>query len=246
MLPTPPQSEPESRRGRPRPIQILLAAVAVLALVAGGVAGFRLVSSGLNNLTAPAMNPPATRVTTLSPGRYTLYQRTGTQSGGGGITFSENGPADLTPSDVQVTGPDGEVPTEADPDNETLDRNGAVYTGALSFQVVTHGQYQVHVSGPPTQVVLARALFDGMATNIAVLVISIVVFALAVGALVITMIVSAVRRGRQRRTGPPPGPPGPPGPAGSPVSWAPPPPLAPASWAPPPPPPGYAYPPPPG
>jgi len=216
----------------------LLVAVVVVSLVVVGVAAVSLGTSGLAGLTAPTLTVPGTATRHLSPGRYLVFEATGSEQGGAGFTFSENQPPVTTPEDVTVVGPDAaRVPVAFTRSDQTLKRGGRVYTGVVEFHVERAGVYRITVQGAAHQVVISRSLFDGQASTIVTLVLAVLVAGIAGLALIIATIVHA-RHSRVPAPGGFPGPGQPPyGPHAA-SAPAPPPPVGPWNAPPPPPPPG--------
>ena len=209
-----------------------------VALAIGGWMGVRLGIDAFRDLRAPSYTTPMDRTMHLSPGRWSVFERTGSQVGGGGFTFTENGIPDLAPTDVTVQDSSGaSVPTFPDDQNETINRNGAIYTGAVAFHIASGGSYRITVSNGGAQVIVARSLFDGLGPTLVTLFICVFFFLAAIVVLLISLIVRARRRRRMQPYGPGPNPPPPP-----PGPWGPPPP---GPW-PGPPAPGWGAPPPPG
>ncbi len=216
----------------------VLAIVVVVSFAVAAFAWVRVVSSAFGALTQTPMSTPGSAEYTFGTGRYAVFERTGSQRGGGGITFTQNGFPELRPSDVTVTGPSGPVRTRLMDSNETINRNQAIYTGVVEFEVTEPGRYQVGVDRVTTEVIVTRRLFDGQASNLVLGLASGFVFVTAAGALVISSIVVGVRRRRPVRvawasTAAAPPPWG----TAAPPAWGAAPPAPPAGPVPPPPPP---------
>ena len=213
-----------------------LVGLMVVFFAIAAYAWVQVLPAALNTLTKPAMATPATDDMHLDAGHYGIYERTGTQTGGAGLTFTMNGPSNLSPDDVTITGPSGvSVAVRYMSDNETINRNGAIYTGALEFEATEAGRYRVTITRVRSEVIVARTLFDGQATHVVVGAISGFAFLLTAAALVIATIVSASRRRRAERAAAWPA---------SPAFAAPSPPMFPPPAAYPPPPPFTVAPPP--
>jgi hypothetical protein len=195
-----------SPTGRSKRIGLTLIIVGALAFVACAVTiGVRVGPPLAKGITGRAYSTPMDQFVTLTHGKWVIFQRTGTQSGGGGITYSNQGPVTISPSDVEVTDPAGNpLPTSRMTANETIDRNGTVYTGALSFEVPARGQYRVVITQASDQVLLSRDL-GSLFLSVLWLILVAVASVFVVGAGVIAMIVRASRRRRRPPSGPPPG-----------------------------------------
>jgi hypothetical protein len=112
-------------------------------------------------LTAPTYSTPMDRSVTLSRGDWVVFQHTGTQSGAGGVTFTQQVSVTISPGDVEVTDPDGhELNLSTESTSETINRNGAIYTAAVSFDAPRGGQYRVRIAQGGDQVLLSRDLGD--------------------------------------------------------------------------------------
>ena len=93
----------------------------------------------------------------LDEGRWVIFERTSTSSSGG---FRLDGTSpDISPSDVTVTGPDGdEIETSFDRSHETVTRGSAEFTGVVVFDVEEPGTYEIEVDGDGQQVLVAPSL----------------------------------------------------------------------------------------
>jgi hypothetical protein len=221
------------RFGWPRRV---LAIVAVVSFAVAAFAWVQVFSSAVGALTESPLATPGSTDRTFTPGRYGVFERTGTSRGGGGVTFTENDLPELRTGDVTVTGPTGAtVPTRYMGAHETINQNGAVYTGVVEFHITEPGRYHVQIDRVPGQVIVTRDLLDGQASNLVRGLASGFVFVISAGALTISSIVVTTRRRRAERARWASGPPAPP------FGWTPPA----QTWAPPPPPGSTAAPPPP-
>jgi hypothetical protein len=224
-FPAPPArpAAPPAKR-RLTPFQWVLVVVVVVSFAFGAFFAFQVARESIGALTAPIHTTPMSTSMRMSAGKWTVYERTGSRSGGGGITFGENGPVDLAPSDVSVTEPDGNtLDTFPDTQNETINRGSAIFTGAVSFQVPVTDTYTVTVSAPARQVIVTRSLFDGVGNDVALLFLSGGVFAVTFLLLTLVLVRQWRRRREQRPPGPPPGFYPPPPPSGYPGAYPPPP-----------------------
>ena len=175
--------------------QKVLIGVILVALVVAGYGAFQIGRSAVAALTSEAVATPSLIERDLDAGRYTVFERVGSQHSVGPITYSESGSPDLGPSDIQVTGPDGEsVLVEVWSIGETIERGDALYVGAAGFTAERAGRYTVDVAGAPTEVVLARRIFDGTSSALVTLGIGAVTGCLAVIALIATVLVRSSRR----------------------------------------------------
>ena len=121
------------RFGWPRRI---LAIVVVLSFALAAFAWVRVLSSVVGAVTESPQATPGLTERTFSPGRYGVFERTGTSTGAGGITFTENQLPRLRPGDVTITGPTGAVvPTRFMDANESINQSGHLYTGVVEFDI---------------------------------------------------------------------------------------------------------------
>ncbi len=227
------------RFGWPRRI---LAIGVALSFAVAAFAWVRVISSVVGAVTETPQATPGLTERSFSPGRYGVFERTGTSTGGGGITFTENQLPRLRPGDVTVTGPNGAVvATRFMGSNETINQSGHMYTGVVEFDITESGRYQVQIGRVQGEAIVTRGLLDGQASNLVLGLASGFVFLASAAALTISSIVVTVRRRRTERApwaqsaaiaaGPPPGwapaapmwtstsdppPPGPPRPPGPP------------------------------
>lgn len=176
--------------------QVVALVAAAAALVAMAIGAVPLVRSGVSAIGAEAYDSPVTIERDLDPGRYTLFELTGSQiGGGGGIEAGTYSFPTLGPDDVQVVGPDGRtVVVGVGGIAETIQRGRSVYTGAVTFTVEDPGRYSVQVGGPPDRVILTRTLFDGASRSLPLLVGGAVVGGVASTAFLVMVIVRAQRR----------------------------------------------------
>jgi hypothetical protein len=204
-----------SRKPGP-PLWVALAALGV-GLLFAIPAGVVVVARGVRGLNTPSLATPGTTHRHLSAGTWIIFQRTGTRSGAGGFTFSQNGAPDLLPEQVTVTGPGSgsgapsvpAVPTSA---NETITQGSRVYTSALQFDVVTAGDYTVAVDAPG-QVLITRSLGHTFGSLLVPLLLAGVGGVLALTGVVLLIVGSVRRSHADRVAGPPGGPPTGPAPA---------------------------------
>ncbi len=192
---------------RPRiwpPILLMvLGPVVAVASIVGLVAG------AVSTLTAPTFDIPGSTTRTLDKGVYVVFERTGESSSSGNVTISRNNAVTIGPEDVQVTGPNGSTITTREMfSNETLNRNGSIFTGAVKFTVVTPGQYDVNVSSGNGTAVVGRSLADAVGKHLGWLLgVGIGGLAFVIG--LIWLIVALRRRGKNKAAlaGPYPGAP---------------------------------------
>jgi hypothetical protein len=155
---TAPPMPPAAHRGTgpslPASLTVLVGGLVVLVVsVALVVPHFR------HTLDGPRLAPPGERTVTLDKGPWTLYERTGFARTTGPLTVTENRGVTLAPEDVVISGP-GEVRVRSDllHGSETLNRFGAVYTGAVRIEVPRRGTYVIAVGRTTHEIIIARPL----------------------------------------------------------------------------------------
>lgn len=166
----------------------VLSIVSIIALVAGAIGTF----------TTSTFDMPGSTTRTLDKGVYVVFERTGESSSSGNVTISRNDAVTIGPEDVQVIGPDGTtIATRRMSSNETLNRNGSIFVGAVKFTVVTPGRYDVNVLAGNGTAVVGRSLVDTIGKHLGWLVgIGIGGLAFVIG--LIWLIVALRRRGKNK------------------------------------------------
>jgi len=135
-----------------------------VGLACGVAAAFMLVSS-----VGPAFDDaflkhpcptPCSEVRDLDAGHYLVFEQIGRSTSVGPLSSTTQGPTTITPADVVVTSPTGRTLAVAEPGtSQTIDRNGSIYGGAVSFHVPEAGRYRVTVNAPgETRVLVAPGL----------------------------------------------------------------------------------------
>lgn len=193
--------EPSQTTGpKPRPrrvgLGVILASVAVL-LFAVAMLAVRSGPAFAQMMLADAYALPMDDTMTLDAGTWVVFERTGHQEQSGPVTFTTNHATGLTPDQVSVTDAAGEpVPTSRVTSTQTVNRNGTLYTGAVTFEAANEGRYHVTVSGARGEVLVARDLMSLFASSVVwFLLIALALAGCAVG------VVLVVRRRRQRAPG---------------------------------------------
>ncbi|HET9657134.1 MAG TPA: DUF2510 domain-containing protein [Kineosporiaceae bacterium] len=159
------QPGPQRRRGLLRAGVVLAVLGLVCAVACGVVFVLRAGSPMVQALGASSYPTPMDRTLSLDAGDYLVYERTGRQTGGGGVQFRENHSTTLIRSDVTVHGADGQSLEirYPGPVTQNLTRDGDIYTGAVRFTVPAKGLYRVVVdSGQRLQVIVAPSLGSGL------------------------------------------------------------------------------------
>jgi hypothetical protein len=176
---------------------LLIAAGLVLFAVSATIGGIRVGPALTHGLTGPSYQTPMDRTLSLSRGTWVVFERSGAQYGGGGFTVTNETGVTLGPGDVEVTGPDGRpIPTSTPSNNETINRNGTIYLGAVSFTVSRAGRYRVEIPQTDDDVILSRDL-GSLLGSVLVLILTAIGGLLMAGGGTLTLIVGANRRRRR-------------------------------------------------
>jgi hypothetical protein len=124
------------------------------------------VQFGRSAFTATNMRTPGPHNFRLEPGRYQVYELTGSAAPNGAPfdIFGDKGATSITPEEVKVTGAKGEhLVTSPPSDIETVTRGSNVYTSAVQFRVKQTDNYAVEVTPPAApggRVLVARSIRD--------------------------------------------------------------------------------------
>ena len=185
-------------------VAIVVTIAGLLAAAAGIVLTF---APFIRTIATPTtLSTPGEVTLTLSPGTYLVYERTGTDAGGGGSTFTRDRSPKLFPGDVRITSSDGEVVPHRFPGfNQTFTRNGAVFTAVAEFEVETEDRYRVQVAGDIGEALISRSLGSTFSQVWPwVLLIPAGGLTALIGG--VAVVVSLVRRSRTRTSSPAPAP----------------------------------------
>jgi hypothetical protein len=182
-----------------RPVSRLALALLALSVLAGTGAGILTARVILAAVDRPTFAVPGTVTVDIDePGRWAVYERTGTQGEVGPVRYRGTfGPRHGVEA-IAVTGPGGErVDLDTVTATETITRgDGGVYTAVAEFRARAAGTYRVEVEGEPaTEALVAPEVFSQFARvlpYIGILVLSGLVFTGAC----IGLVVSLVRRNR--------------------------------------------------
>ena len=185
------------------PVSFVVLGLGIALAIVGGVGTG--VTFGKTILGSDSVALPAHLQRHFDTGTYEVYQRTGTSGGGGGFTFSNGQPPTLRPADVVVTGPDGSrlATNYASGARETIGRGSGTYTGVVTFDITSSGDYTVDIAadGGFPEAIVARSI--GSAAHAAAKwLVLLVIGALAAAVGLVLLIVGIVRRNRASRGGP--------------------------------------------
>jgi hypothetical protein len=184
-------------RGPLWPSQKVLIWVMALGLALAVVGAVPVLRSVFDSVGAPVHTTPGRIVLDLDAGHYTLFEATGTSTRTGPVTFTRDDAPVLQPDDVTVTAQGGvTIPVTQRSITETITAGDRIYTGFATFEARRAGQYLIEVAGPPSEVMVTRSLFDGLARPLLV-----GGLGLAVGGIAATSlaVVAIVKGGRRRR-----------------------------------------------
>jgi hypothetical protein len=174
----------------------LLALGVVAASIGAALFGIGTMGAALRTFTEPVRTAPADFTADLDTGTYVIYEQTGTRRDMGPFFNEQSRGVSITPADVLVLDPGGvEVPVEPMTVNETIDRNGEQFTGAVRFTVETEGVHRIEVSGGGERVVLAPSLVASAMGGLAWMAVAAAGGLVALVGLVL-LVVGLVRAGR--------------------------------------------------
>jgi hypothetical protein len=196
---------PAATARRAGPNLWLSIAILVCGVLLGMPAIYKVVTTIVRTVVSPAtVHVPGETRLHLTPGRYLLFQRTGTTTGGGGITFTQDRGVNLPPSAVSVTETNGEGLDVGLPGaTETITRGGRKYTGAVEFRVPNADDYVIRVDAPAQDdVLVARSIGETFRSLLPWIGLGVLAF-LVIATGVTLLIVGEVRRHRQARVPPP-------------------------------------------
>src|SRR3954471_12694967 len=189
------------RRKKPGPslafsviVLVLGVVVAVPSIIQAVVPFVRTFASTPSHLT------PGVAHLHLSSGDYRVFERTGTRTRAGGVTFGRNQSVTIEPRDVRVTRENGDQIGVGFPrTTETITRGSREYTAAVAFRITDGDNYDVAVAPPsPTEIIISRSLGDTFKQSAPW--IGATAFAgLVVVAGIVLLIVGLVRRSRANR-----------------------------------------------
>lgn len=139
---------------------------------------------------------PCSEVRDLDAGHYLVFEQIGRSTSIGPLSSTTQGPATISPADVAVTSPPtGQALEVAEPSSsQTIERNGAIYGGVVSFHVPEAGRYRVSVDAPAeTRVLVAPGLGQTFLKALPGVAVAVLGLAAAVTGLVV-LIVARMRR----------------------------------------------------
>ena len=195
----PPMPVPPTAPRRPGPglaVSLVVGAIGLVLAIASAIA---VTIPLIGTFTSPVYDASGEYHVHLHHARYTVYQRSGTSSGFGGVNHDPSA-VRILPSQISVTAPDGFVVfVSPAAGRENITRGTTVYSSVLAFDAPANGEYDVRFTNlVGTRVIIARSIVDAVRS---------VGIWIATGALggvllvlgVVMLIVGATRRGRQRR-----------------------------------------------
>ncbi|HET7689978.1 MAG TPA: hypothetical protein VFK41_06355 [Nocardioidaceae bacterium] len=135
-----------------------------LGFALGGSGVFMVASS-----VAPALqdsflqspcSTPCVEQLELDAGEYLVFEEVGRSRQAGPLSSTRRRPPTITSGDVTVSSAAGEALAVSVPSSsQTIDRNGAIYLGVVTFDVPTSGVYTVSVEAPVSTRVLVAPDF---------------------------------------------------------------------------------------
>jgi hypothetical protein len=137
-------------------VGILVASGAVLVL-GMTMLGLKVAPMFGNDVFATSHTVPMDTTFSLDAGSWVVFEQTGVQRQGGPVTVTTNHEVELRADQVTVIGPGGRaVPTRSMTPNQTINRNGNIYTGAVEFRAASKGQYRVVISSESGPVIISE------------------------------------------------------------------------------------------
>jgi hypothetical protein len=161
---------PARPRGQSRLVSFRIGWSLVGVGLVGGILAALLLVNALSSpfkavfLSDPC-STPCSEVLRLGQGNYVVFEQIGTSNSYDPMTSSTQVPATITSEDVSVTSAAGQELKIAElTSTQTIDRNGTIYEGVVSFHVAAEGRYRVAVDAPATtRVVVAPGLVQSFA-----------------------------------------------------------------------------------
>ena len=136
------------------PILVLGIVLAISGVVRLGMEFWDVVSG-------PSYTIPGTIRLQLDDGTYTVFERIGYRDTSGPVTVSRFNSVTLNPSNVEVTGPDGEtVRVRRTGSNQSIDQNSAHFVSAVEFEPPRSGRYTLRFDSPDRGQVLVQHSFE--------------------------------------------------------------------------------------
>jgi hypothetical protein len=153
-----------TRPGPQAATSLSLLAVGLALLIAAAVA----VGPPLyRTIFSPSIKTPGSRQLRLEPGKYMIYEKTGTTTGVGPVTVTHDNSVTIDPSQVRITASDGaNVVVSEVTVNDTIIQGSRRYTAAVEFKVHNSGVYQIQInSAEHGQVLVARSIGDALSAR---------------------------------------------------------------------------------
>ncbi|HEX2892470.1 MAG TPA: hypothetical protein VHO29_00520 [Marmoricola sp.] len=98
---------------------------------------------------------PCAQVFDLDAGHYLVFEEVGRSTSVGPFSSTTETPPTISPADVTVTSSSGRTLAVGEPSSsQTIDRNGVLYGGVVSFEVPQSGRYRLTVDAPPGRRIL--------------------------------------------------------------------------------------------
>jgi hypothetical protein len=145
---------------------LLLAIVVIAAGVIGAATCVGLaVDRFVGMLDGPTATTPGSFTWSLGQGTWLISQRTGSSASAGPVSFTKDNARTLSPSEIGVKGPGGEVLPVSQVEGETVTKGSTIYTGVAEFSAHIRGDYSVTFSTPGRDVVLLTPSLGQMGLN---------------------------------------------------------------------------------
>lgn len=138
----------------------MLTVVSIAALLVGSVvAGLQLGPTFTHGLFGPTFALPMDEDIQLDAGQWVIFERTGSQRRSGPLTLTQNDEAVLEKTRVAIFDPSG-APVDIDGVRalQTINRNGSIYTGVISFDAPTSGTYAISLESSSSEAIISADL----------------------------------------------------------------------------------------
>jgi hypothetical protein len=182
-VPVPP---PRYRRKRSKVVWTLVISGLLLGLVGGVMTAVRVMAP----LYQPAIDVPGETSMSLEPGRYVVFERTGSRTDAGPFHYSQTDAPRIGAREVVVEGPGGTLVTVTPASiNETVTRGSSIYFGVAEFRIREGGSYHVTVNSRSSgEVIVGREMLDSLKSAVVWIAISVVGFLLLVAGVIVAVV----------------------------------------------------------
>jgi hypothetical protein len=152
----------------------VVAVVSLVALVLGvAMVGVRVGPAFADGLFGPTYALPMDEAIHLEKGRWIIFERTGTQRRSGPLTLRENDEVVFERVRARVSDPSGkELEWDFPFPMQTINRNGSIYTGVVSFDAPTSGTYDIALDTSSSTAIISPDIGSALGASAAWLVVA--------------------------------------------------------------------------